>query len=203
MIGNRAFGDRNHKLTDECLLTAAYACLLLAPMTPMLFMGEEFAASSPFLYFCDFAPELAKAVASGRRREFSRFGAVPDALEVPDPNAVSTFEASKLHWDERERFPHRERLALLRELIALRRQHLTPRLPHIAPGGRYQLNDGLLSLEWRFDPGGCWRLNVCFGAQASVSRAEVGDVVYSSRAVHVGGQQFRLEPGGVIVANSP
>jgi maltooligosyltrehalose trehalohydrolase len=100
MIGNRPFGDRIHQLADECLLNAAYVCLLLSPAIPMLFMGEEFAAASPFLYFCDFAPQLAVAVVSGRRREFSRFTALPGALEVPDPNAVSTFEASKLNWDE-------------------------------------------------------------------------------------------------------
>jgi maltooligosyltrehalose trehalohydrolase len=201
MIGNRAFGDRIHQLTDECLLSAAYACLLLTPAIPMLFMGEEFAASSPFLFFCDFEPELAKAVASGRRREFGRFASLPDALEVPDPNAVSTFQASKLHWDERDQSPHRERLALVRKLVALRGQHLTPQLPQIVPGGRYQINDGLLSLEWRFEPGGCWRLTVCFGAQASMNTLVAGDVVYSSRAQHAGGQQLRLEPGGVIVAN--
>ena len=200
MIGNRPFGDRIHGLTDAGLLSAAYACLLLAPAIPMLFMGEEFAASSPFLFFCDFAPALATAVASGRRREFRRFGSSPDALEVPDPNAVSTFEASKLHWDERDRSPHREHLALVRELLRLRRQYLAPRLPEIVPGSRYHINEGLLSVEWRFETGGCWRLAACFGARAAASALVAGDVVYSSRVQHVGGQQFRLEPAGVIVA---
>jgi maltooligosyltrehalose trehalohydrolase len=200
VIGNRVFGERIHQLTDERLLSAAYACLLLAPAIPMLFMGEEFAASSPFLFFCDFEPELAEAVAAGRRRELARFASLPDALELPDPNAVSTFEASKLHWDERARSPHRERLALVRELLAVRRQHLTPHLPQIVPGGRYRSNDGVLSLEWRFEPGGCWRLTVCFGAQASTSALPAGDLVYSSRAQHVGGQ-LRLEPGGVFVVH--
>jgi maltooligosyltrehalose trehalohydrolase len=200
MIGNRAFGDRIHQLTDECLLSAAYACLLLTPAIPMLFMGEEFAASSPFLFFCDFAPKLAKAVASSRRREFRRFASLPDALDVPDPNAVSTFEASRLHWEEREQSPHRERLALVRALLTLRRQYLTPHLPQIVPGGRYLINDDLLSLEWRFQAGGCWRLTVSFGAQASTSALVAGDVVYRSRAWHVGGHQLRIEPGGVIVA---
>jgi maltooligosyltrehalose trehalohydrolase len=203
MIGNRAFGDRIDQLADESLLSAAYACLLLTPMIPMLFMGEEFAASSPFLYFCDFAPELAMAVASGRRREFRRFKELPDALEVPDPNAVSTFEASKLHWGERDQSAHRERLALVRELVALRHQHLTPQLPRIVPGGRYQVNDGLLSLEWRFEPGGRWRLRVYLGTQVSLSKLVPGDIVYSSQAQRVDGQQLRLEPGGVIVANEP
>ena len=75
---------------------AAYACLLLTPLVPMLFMGEEFAASTPFLYFCDFGPELAAAVAAGRRREFQRFAAFTDEAaiaRIPDPNAAATFEA--------------------------------------------------------------------------------------------------------------
>jgi maltooligosyltrehalose trehalohydrolase len=201
MIGNRAFGDRIHDLADERLLSAAYACLLLTPAVPMLFMGEEFAASSPFLFFCDFAPELAKSVSSGRRREFRRFASLTDEQEAPDPNAPSTFEACKLRWEERGQSPHRERLALVRELLALRCRHLTPHLPQIVPGGRYDINGGLLRSEWRFGLGGCWRLLACFGAQASITTLLPGGIVYSSRAQHVGGQQLRLEPGGVIVAH--
>ena len=78
MIGNRAFGERIDGFADARFLVAAYACLLLTPLVPMLFMGEEFAASTPFLYFCDFGPELAAAVAAGRRREFQRFAAFTD-----------------------------------------------------------------------------------------------------------------------------
>ena len=70
MVGNRAFGGRIDSFADPRFLVAAYACLLLTPLVPMLFMGEEFAASTPFLFFCDFGPELAAAVAAGRRREF-------------------------------------------------------------------------------------------------------------------------------------
>ncbi len=104
MVGNRAFGDRIQSFSDERLLDAAYACLLLTPQVPMLFMGEEFAASTPFLFFCDFGPELARAVAQGRRREFKRFAAFADdaaAAAIPDPGSPQTFEASKLRWEER------------------------------------------------------------------------------------------------------
>ena len=111
---------------------AAYACLLLTPLVPMLFMGEEFAASTPFLYFCDFGPELAEAVTAGRRREFQRFAAFTDEAaiaRIPDPNAAATFAGSKLRWAERSQFPHRERLALVRELLDLRRLDSRPILP--------------------------------------------------------------------------
>jgi maltooligosyltrehalose trehalohydrolase len=117
MIGNRAFGGRIDSFADARFLAAAYACLLLTPLVPMLFMGEEFAASTPFLYFCDFGPELAAAVAAGRRREFQRFAAFTDEAaiaRIPDPNAAATFQASKLRWTERSQSPHRDRLALVR-----------------------------------------------------------------------------------------
>ena len=65
MVGNRAFGDRIQAFADPRLISAAYACLLLSPQIPMLFMGEEFAASTPFLFFCDFGPELALSVSNG------------------------------------------------------------------------------------------------------------------------------------------
>ena len=82
MIGNRAFGGRIDSFADARFLVAAYACLLLTPLVPMLFMGEEFAASTPFLFFCDFGPELAAAVAAGRRREFQRFAAFTDEAAI-------------------------------------------------------------------------------------------------------------------------
>jgi maltooligosyltrehalose trehalohydrolase len=95
------------------------AVLLLAPFTPMLFMGEEWGASTPWCYFTDHQdPELARAVSEGRRREFSRHGW---AGEVPDPQAVDTFRRSVLDWSEADREPHRELLEWHRALIALRR----------------------------------------------------------------------------------
>ncbi len=106
MVGNRAFGERIQAFADPRLIPAAYACLLLSPQIPMLFMGEEFAASTPFLFFCDFGPELALSVSNGRRQEFKRFAAFADdaaVARIPDPNAESTFIGSKLRWQERLR----------------------------------------------------------------------------------------------------
>jgi len=206
MIGNRAFGDRIHTFAAAPLLAAAYACLLLTPEVPMLFMGEEFAASTPFLFFCDFGPELAQSVASGRRQEFKHFAAFADEAaiaRIPDPNALATFEACKLRWQERERPPHRERLDLVRHLLGLRRRHLAPHLAQ-SGGGRYQVDGPLLRLEWRLADGGYWRLVAHFGAD-SVETAVLpeGQIVYSTgvhTTVSSGARaRARLEAGAVMV----
>ena len=118
-IGNRAFGERLCQLATAPALEAATAVLLLAPPPPMLFMGEEFAAAQPFLFFCDFGPNLAQAVIDGRRLEFARFDRFADPatrVRIPDPNAEVTFTASVLDWSALERAPHDRWLALYRRL---------------------------------------------------------------------------------------
>jgi maltooligosyltrehalose trehalohydrolase len=125
-VGNRAMGDR---LTDGVPLPvyrAASAVLLLSPYTPLLWMGQEWAASTPFQYFTDHPEELGKRVTEGRRKEFGKFSAFADPAvreKIPDPQAASTFANSRLRWDERERTPHSGILALYRELLRLRRTH--------------------------------------------------------------------------------
>ncbi|MEW5726793.1 MAG: malto-oligosyltrehalose trehalohydrolase, partial [Pseudomonadota bacterium] len=126
-IGNRALGERLDALAPKQSVRAVTALMMLAPMPPLLFQGEEWAATTPFLYFCDFEPGLAKAVRQGRRREFPEFQGRA-ASRIPDPVAAKTFQRSKLLWDERERQPHVERLRLVRELLALRRREIAPRL---------------------------------------------------------------------------
>ncbi len=151
-VGNRAFGDRLHALADPVLLPAVQACVLLSPHVPMLFMGEEFAASTPFLYFCDFGPDLAEAVARGRREEFGRFAAFSDPAareRIPDPNDEATFRACVLRWDERGLPPHREALARTQALLALRQRELVPLLAQGCHGGRWQSNEGALRVSWR------------------------------------------------------
>jgi maltooligosyltrehalose trehalohydrolase len=120
-IGNRATGDRlSHRLSDD-LLKAAAALVLLAPMTPMLFMGEEWGARTPWRYFTDHPePDLAAAVRTGRRQEFAAFGWNPE--QVPDPQAPETAEASVLDWTERDSERGRAMLAWYRELLTLRRR---------------------------------------------------------------------------------
>jgi maltooligosyltrehalose trehalohydrolase len=119
-VGNRARGERTSHLLSTGRLAVGAALVLTAPFVPMLFQGEEWAASTPFPYFCDHEdPELARAVRDGRRREFQAFGWDPET--IPDPGDPETFASAKLRWEERERSPHRELLAWHRELIALRR----------------------------------------------------------------------------------
>ncbi|MCJ2111969.1 malto-oligosyltrehalose trehalohydrolase [Methylobacterium sp. E-025] len=128
-VGNRALGERLSQLADPKKLDLARAGLLLSPQIPMLWMGEEWSASTPFLFFVDFAPdaELNKAVREGRRKEFKSFAAFADDTSViPDPTEAETFEASKLDWSERERSPHREVLAETTRLLALRRDVVVP-----------------------------------------------------------------------------
>jgi maltooligosyltrehalose trehalohydrolase len=127
-VGNRAAGERIAALVDEGRLKAAAALLLTTPFTPLLFQGEEWAASTPFQYFTDHADQaLGKAVAEGRRHEFAAFGWNPVA--VPDPQDPGTFVRSKLDWDEVDEPYHRGMLDWYRGLIALRR-----RLPAVAHG---------------------------------------------------------------------
>jgi maltooligosyltrehalose trehalohydrolase len=122
-IGNRALGDRLQAEADLASCRAATAVLLASPATPLLFMGQEWAASTPFLFFTDHPPELGRLVTEGRRREFAQFAAFAGASErIPDPQAVETFVASRLRWDERDRGAHAATLRLHRALLALRRE---------------------------------------------------------------------------------
>jgi maltooligosyltrehalose trehalohydrolase len=100
-IGNRAFGKRLNALASPEAIRALASVYLLAPQIPMLFMGEEWGAKQPFLFFCDFSGELAEAVRKGRREEFARFPEFADperVAKIPDPCARSTYLASKLDW---------------------------------------------------------------------------------------------------------
>jgi len=120
-VGNRATGERSSALMGTGRVKIAAALVLCAPFVPMLFQGEEWAASTPFQYFTDHGDaELGRAVSEGRRREFAAFGWEPD--DVPDPQDPETFRRSHLDWDELGRSPHAEVLAWHRELIRLRRE---------------------------------------------------------------------------------
>ena len=120
-VGNRPFGERLHHVINHDRYKVASALLLFIPETPLIFMGQEFAASTPFSFFTDMPEELGKLVTEGRRREFSEFGAFGVAElrdSIPDPQAVSTFERSKLRLEERD--SHGEIYALYRDLLHLR-----------------------------------------------------------------------------------
>src|SRR5207237_7651194 len=126
-IGNRALGDRLESIADPRGIEAALALTLLAPMTPMLFMGEEWGSKTPFPFFCDFQGELANAVRYGRRREYG-WAYAKYGDEVPDPLAAATFESAVLDWQTCKTAAGETRLALVRELLAIRQREIAPRL---------------------------------------------------------------------------
>jgi maltooligosyltrehalose trehalohydrolase len=183
-VGNRAFGERIAKLADPAALRALTACVLLAPAVPMLFMGEEFAASAPFQYFCDFEAELARAVTDGRRAEFRRFARFADPAAraaIPDPNDTRTFERSRLDWSERQRPPHSEWLALTRGLLALRHRHVVPHLP-AARSGRFEVHEpGRIAVRWPLGDTGALHLAANLAAQPAPAMPPApGEVIYAS-----------------------
>lgn len=122
-VGNRAMGERlNHQVGHD-VYRAVSALLLASPYTPLLWMGQEWAASTPFLYFTDHPDELGRLVTEGRREEFRGFSAFRDPEQrerIPDPQSPETFTRSRLRWDERAAPPHAGVLALYRQLLALR-----------------------------------------------------------------------------------
>lgn len=123
-IGNRARGERLHSLVSLEAYLAVSTLLLLLPTTPLLFMGQEWGASAPFLYFTDHEPELGAAVTRGRREEFAGFAGFADPHlreRIPDPQAESTFLRSKLDWQERGSGQHGRVLEVYRRAIELRR----------------------------------------------------------------------------------
>ena len=120
-VGNRAVGDRPSSALDDPALAASAALVLLSPYTPMLFMGEEWGTRTPFQFFTDYEEaDLARSVSEGRVREFAGFGW--DADEIPDPQAPSTVEASRLRWSELSEPGHARMLSWYRALTALRRE---------------------------------------------------------------------------------
>jgi maltooligosyltrehalose trehalohydrolase len=122
-VANSAFGLRLHELTSPGQLRAMTALLLLQPQTPMLFQGQEFASSSPFLYFADHKPELAQQVSDGRREFLRQFPSIANVKNLPRPDERATFEKSKLDFAEADR--NNAQLNLHRDLIALRRKDAT------------------------------------------------------------------------------
>ncbi len=118
---------------DRRAVRAAVAILLLAPSPPLLFMGEEFGAETPFLFFCDFRKDLSAAVTAGRRDEFAgfaRFNGPAERERIPDPSSAATFQLSRLNWSVTSQPRHRDWLHFYRQLLRLRRQHVVP-----APSG--------------------------------------------------------------------
>jgi maltooligosyltrehalose trehalohydrolase len=148
-IGNRAFGERLTTLAEPAALEAAIALQLLCPQIPLIFMGEEEASATPFLFFTDHNPDLAKAVREGRRREFAGFARFSDAeslAKIPDPNAVETFERSRPAADPASGGTRR---ALYRHLLALRTTEIVPRLEGASALDARAVGPAAVVARWR------------------------------------------------------
>jgi maltooligosyltrehalose trehalohydrolase len=171
-IGNRALGDRLEGLAQDTAIEAALAITLLAPMIPMLFMGEEWGSSAPFPFFCDFQGDLANAVRNGRRKEFAgAYAKYGD--EIPDPLDEATVRSAVLNWSARDLpKPHR-RLTLVRDLLSVRRREIVPRLAGAQFGDASAENDGLLSARWQMGDGASLQLCANLSDQVIGFQAEI------------------------------
>ena len=202
-IGNRALGERIDVLADPVMVQAARACLLLSPHVPMLFMGEEFAAHTPFLYFCDYGEtELGRAVTQGRRAEFAGFAAFAgeeSQAAIPDPNGEGAFVASNLAWEEREQPAHAAALRRTRALLAARRAHIVPRMAHGSRGWHHAVQGGLLRVTWRLGSHTLLHLLANFGQEEREVDRLPGRLVYAEGASprEPDAQRLRMQPGGV------
>ena len=157
-IGNRAQGERLTSLADARQLALARAVLLLSPQIPMIFMGDEWGATTPFQFFVNFENEAAleAAIRKGRAKEFETFKSFGNdpANVVPDPTAVETFERSRLDWSDPEREPHDAILQETRTLLALREKAIVPLMASGFIDARFErLGAGGLLVEWRFEQG--------------------------------------------------
>ncbi|MBO0710071.1 MAG: malto-oligosyltrehalose trehalohydrolase, partial [Acetobacteraceae bacterium] len=155
-IGNRALGERLSHLAHPQALQAARVLVLLAPFIPMLFMGEEWDAKSPFLFFTDHKSDLGDRVREGRRKEFERFAAFADPARqnaIPDPNMPSTFAASVPDPADAEREEHAAVLRRHQELLAIRHRFIVPAIPGTRSEGAEAIADKAVIARWRLGNG--------------------------------------------------
>jgi maltooligosyltrehalose trehalohydrolase len=189
-VGNRARGERIAALTSSELVKVTAALVLLSPFTPMLFMGEEWAASTPWQYFTDHQePELAESVRRGRRNEFKAFGWEPS--QVPDPQAPETMRRSVLDWDEVSRAPHDEVLRWHRDLIAVRREYPVLRSGEFPA---VSVDDGLLVVDY-----GPLVVVANFSSSEAARALGCGRLLLASSSTTVADGAVRLAPTSVAI----
>ncbi|WP_454874430.1 malto-oligosyltrehalose trehalohydrolase [Paraburkholderia xenovorans] len=197
-VGNRAFGERLRKLTSDEALRAATGLLLLSPQIPLLFMGEEYGSTQPFLFFTDYTGDLADAVREGRRREFARFSSFSDEnrrAQIPDPNDVKTFAASSppapdetsQHTDA-EAKDRLDWMHFYKSALAVRARLITPRLKHSKACGATVLSAA---------NGG--------DANALIARWKLGDGETLSIALNLSKENVALAdlPAGKVIFETP
>lgn len=194
-IGNRAMGERLHVDAGLDRAKIAAALVLTAPFIPMLFQGEEWAASTPFQYFADHEdPEMARLVSEGRKREFAAFGWSPEA--IPDPEKEETFLNSKLNWEEVEQGEHGGMLQWYRALIHLRRSE--PSLNEGQAGNTRVHYDE--AAKWLSMTRGALTVVCNLGASPLTHKiTEASSILLSSPEIEITGEEARIPPNGVAI----
>jgi malto-oligosyltrehalose trehalohydrolase len=187
-IGNRPRGDRLTGLAHPDALKAAITLQLLAPNIPLLFMGEERMSRAPFQFFTDFHGDLATAVRDGRRREFARFGHF-DAADIPDPNALGTFERSCVPATGDDSFHH--------ALLKVREREIVPRLAGAKAIEAAPIGDAAVTARWRLGDGAILGVAANFGEQPCPLARPRGRCLFSSRDGSFDGQ--RLDGRSTVV----
>ena len=192
-IGNRPLGDRLAGLADPQALRAATALLLLSPGIPLLFMGEEEMSGTPFQFFTDFTGDLATAVREGRRREFAGFKGF-DGEDIPDPNAVETFERSRFKPDPKTEAFHRR-------LLELRRTLIVPRLPGTRPIEAAAIGPAAVRASWRLGDGAVLAMLVNLGKDLCETALPPGTPIFSTDGAIVPGTLTGY--GALVFLDSP
>jgi maltooligosyltrehalose trehalohydrolase len=174
-VGNRAFGERLAILVEADLLKSAVALMLLSPMIPLLFMGEEWGTRQPFLFFTDYDEELGKAVCEGRRKEFGECAhtATNEAWgQIPDPNAPSTFNDSIFNAEAHNTQEHANWWSFYQHLLLVRRREIVPRLPGAHSKGVIPVADRALIAHWQLGDG--TGLVICLNLSSAPVRLSAG-----------------------------
>ena len=196
-IGNRAFGERLTALAAPERLELARAGLLLSPQIPLLFMGEEWGAQNPFLFFVDFSddPALARAVREGRAREFANFKSFAEQhglRQVPDPTLEETFALSRLDWDEAARAPHRSIREETRALLRLRQAEVAPLVKSGFVGAQVSpTRPEALDVVWTFKAGRL-RFTANFGDAEAAFERGAERILWASRSAALNQGRVRL-----------
>ena len=154
-VGNRPLGERISTLCTPEALRAVTAILLLMPSPPLLFMGQEWACSQPFGYFVDFPEELGDNVTQGRLKEFENYFDVQLCRKISPPNAINSYQQAKLRWAELEQPPQQQWLEYHRQLLRIRRLHISPRISGLSgENAHYQLLDeNAITVQWLLNDG--------------------------------------------------
>jgi maltooligosyltrehalose trehalohydrolase len=206
-IGNRALGERLAHLCPAPALRAATVMLLLSPMIPLMFMGDEWGADEPFQFFTDFHDELAVKVCEGRRAEFAEFSAFADEQQrdlIPDPNAVSTFESSRPAFieshQEGSQSAHGNWRTFYRDLLKIRHREIFPRLQGCQAIGAELLSEKAVTARWQMGDGSILRIDLNLTEVSLILRnVPAGHFLYPSPSQGENFQRQLLPPYSAFV----